>query len=134
MKHLLARIEVPIRESLDEFADRLNRLMPGFVFEEEMTGRYEEVPAFVAEHDGMEFVLFGVPLGEVSDEYELGFRCRTELPLEELLEQDAGGFVRQFVHEKAVNERGFMDYSEALAQVLVKHGIEGCKPIRPVVR
>jgi hypothetical protein len=132
--HLLASVLVPIAESLDELADRLTRLMPGFAFEDEKTGVYEEVPALVAQHDGMEFVLFGVPLGETSNEYELEFSCRTDLPIEELLNKDASGFVRQFVHEKAVNERGFLDFSEELAQVLVQHGIEGCKPIRPVVR
>jgi hypothetical protein len=130
--HLLASVWIPIGEPLKAFADRLTRLMPGFTFEEETTGRYEEVPAYLAERGGMEFVLFGVPEDEVSDEYVLEFDCRTELLLEELLERDAGGFVRQFVHERVVNERGFLDYSDELAKVLVQHGIPGCKPIRPV--
>jgi hypothetical protein len=133
-RYLLARVEIPVSESLDAFADRLTRLIPGFTFEEEMTGRYEEVPAFVAEHNGMEFVLFGVPKGEANDELVLEFECTTNLPIESLMTCDAGGFVRQFVSEKPLESGAFMDFSEELAQLLVKHGIEGCKPIRPVVR
>ncbi len=131
-KHLLARVEAPIDEPLEAIAERLTRLMPGFIFEEETTGRYEEVPAYVAECGEMKFVLLGVPEDEIGDEYVLEFDCSTQLPLEELLGDDSGGFLRKFVHEKAVNERGFLDYSEELAQLLVECGIPGCKPILPV--
>lgn len=71
----------------------------------------------------MKFVLFGVPDDDVGDEYELKFVCKTELPTKDLLAQDGGGFVRRFVREKATNERGFMDYSEELATLLVELGV-----------
>jgi hypothetical protein len=132
MNNLLARIDIPIHESLDACAARLNRLIPGFTFEEDVEGRYDEFPAFEAECGGMKFVLFGIPLDEEGAEYELKFKCRTDLPLPSLLDQDEGGFIRRFVHEKEVNERGFLDYSEELAQLLVECGIPGCKPILPV--
>ncbi len=126
---------MPVSESLDALIDRLNRLMPGFILQEELTGRYEEVPAFVAEQDGMEFVLFGIPAGEPDgDGYVLEFDCATNLSIEALLARDTGGFLRRFVSEKPVENGAFMDYSEELAQALVQHGIEGCKPIRPAVR
>ena len=133
-KYLLARINVPIREPLEAFAHRLTQLMPGFVFEEETTCRYEEVPAYEAERHSMKFVLFGVPDGEVGDEYELKFVCKTELGLEELLARDEGTFMRQFVHEKFLGDSGLMDYnySQELATLLVELGIPGCKPILPV--
>ena len=130
-KYLLARVTVPIAECLDEFADRLTQLIPGFTFRPEITGRFEEVPACVAEQNGMEFVLFGVPEDELVDEYEVKFKCETNLPLEVLLAQDTGGFVRRFVGKKPVDERGFLDCSQDLAQLLVECGISGCKPIVP---
>lgn len=133
-KYLLARVTVPITEDLYEFAGRLTQLIPGFIFEPEMTGRFEEVPACVAYQSGMEFVLFGAPEDESVDEYELKFKCETNLPLEVLLAQDAGGFVRRFAGEKPVDERGFLDCSQELAQLLVECGIPGCKPIVPRVQ
>lgn len=132
-KYLLARVNMPIRESLDAFAGRLDRLMRGFMFEEETSGRFEEVPAFVAEKGGVEFVLFGVPEGEPDTEtYVLEFRCKTEQSIEAFLASDAGGFLRQFVRDKPAKDGMFLDYSEELAAVLVQSGIEGCKSIRPV--
>lgn len=133
-KYLLARVDIPATESLKIVADRLSQLMPGFELEEEVTGRYDEVPAFVAERDEIELVLLGVPEGESGSDYELKFRCETGLSIETLLAHDAGGFLRQFVSEKPVENGAFMDLSEELAQALVRHGIEGCKPIRPIVR
>jgi len=132
-KYLLARVTVPIDEDLDELAHRLTRLISGFTFEPELTGRFEEVPASVAQQDGMEFILMGAPEDEPdSDEYVLEFVSETDQSLEALLGQDPGGFVRRFVREKPENERGFLDYSLELAQVLVECGIPGCKPIMPV--
>lgn len=133
-KYLLARVDVPATESLKIVADRLSQLMPGFSLEEELTGRYDEVPAFIAERDEIEFVLLGVPEGESGSDYELKFRCETDLPIEKLLARDAGGLLRQFVSDRPVGHRTFMDFSEELARFLVRRGIEGCKPIRPTVR
>lgn len=132
-KHLLARVDMPIRESLDAFASRLDRLIHGFVFEEETSGRFEEVPAFVAEKGDVGFVLLGVPEDEPTTEtYVLEFRCTTEQPIAVLLASDAGGFLQQFVRDKPARDGMFLDYSEELAAVLVQGGIEGCRPIRPV--
>jgi hypothetical protein len=131
-RYFQASIDIPIRESLEEFAQRLMQLMPGFVFEE--TDRYDEVPAYEAKYQSMKFVLFGVPVdetGDHGDQYELQFDCRTRLPIEDLLAQDLGGFVRRFLHEKATNESGSLDFSDELAALLVELGIPDCKPIRP---
>jgi hypothetical protein len=130
-KYLLARVTLPATETFNCVADRLSQLMPGFALEEESTGRYDEVPAFIAERDEFEFVLLGIPVGESGDDYEFKFRCETDLSIEALLARDVGGFLRQFVHDKAVSKGEFMDFSEELAQALVRQGIEGCKPIRP---
>ena len=70
--------------------------------------------------------------GEPDDEYVLEFSGQTDFPLEVLLDGDSGGFLREFVHVKAVNEHGFLDYSDELSQVLVQKGIAGCHPVRPV--
>jgi len=125
-KYLLARVDIPASEALGLVADRLSQLT-GLAFEEEATGRFDEVPSFVAEQDEVEFVLFGVPDGE-SGSYELKFRCETDRPIEAMLARDAGGFLRQFVSEKS---GAFMDYSDTLAQALIRHGIPGCRPIQP---
>lgn len=132
-KYLIARVAVPITKDLREFADRLTQLIPGFIFDPEMTGRFEEVPAYVAQRHEMEFILMGVPEDEIDcDEYVLEFECETDQPLEALLAQDTSGFVRRFVDKKPVDERGFMDCSKELAQLLEECGIPGCKPIVPV--
>lgn len=132
-KYLLARVRVPTTEGLDELADRLTRLITGFTFEPELTGRFEEVPACVAQQHEMEFILMGTPEDEIDDgECVLKFVSETDQSLEALLAQDTGGFVRRFVVEKPESENGFLDYSQELAQLLVECGIPGCKPIMPV--
>ncbi|UXH76181.1 hypothetical protein [Roseateles amylovorans] len=125
-KYLIARVDIPAVEALELVADRLSQLT-GFVFKEEATGRYDEVPAFIAEQNEVEFILFGVPEGE-SGSYELKFRCETDRSIEAMLTRDAEGFLRQFVSDKS---GAFMDYSDTLAQALIRHGIQGCRPIQP---
>ena len=128
-KYLSAQVRVPPREQLETLAERLSGLMPGFRFEEELTGRYEEFPAFVAEGDPFSFVLLGIPESESGDAYELRFSCRTDLPIDALIDGDPGGFIRQFVSEKPLKDGMFMNFSQELAQLLVQLGIPGCEPI-----
>ena len=128
-KYLSARVRVPANEQLEALADHLSSLMPGFSFEEESTGRYEEVPAFVAENRSMHFVLLGIPEGERGNAYELKFYCTTDLPIDAVLDSDTGGFIRQFVCEKPLEKGMFMDFSQELAKLLIQRGVAGCKPI-----
>ena len=134
IKHLLARVTIPIAEDMHTLVDRLTILMPTLTFEEDIDGRFEEVPAFVATREGMEFILMGVPDGETGNEYVLEFVCDTDLPLDKFLDSDTDGFVRRFVGGKMVDERGFMDCSRDLAQLLIESGIPGCKPILPATK
>lgn len=134
IKYLLARVAIPIAEEMHTLVDRLTKLIPAFTFEKDIDGRFEEVPAFVAARGGMEFILMGVPDEEAGDEYVLEFECDTDLPLDKLLDSDMYGFVRRFVGGKMVDERGFMDCSRELAQLLIESGIPGCKPILPITR
>jgi hypothetical protein len=131
-KHLSARVRVPAIAPLEVFANRFSEMMPGFNFEEELTGRYEEIPAFVAENDSMSFTLLGIPKGEPLDTYVLDFDCMTDLSIDALLDCDAGGFTRQFVKEKPSKNGFFVDFSQELAHLLVQRGILGCEPILPV--
>ncbi len=129
-RHLLAMIDIPVTGQLAEVAAHLTRLLPSFSFELENSGRYEEVPAFVAKCGAMSFALLGIPDGEDGDEYQLEFDCITTQSLEQLAgDKDAqtiGLFVRE---EKTSNSRGFYDYSQELADLLISLGIPGCKPI-----
>jgi hypothetical protein len=130
-KYLLARVDIPATEPLKIVADRLSQLMPGFALEaeeEDFAGRFDEVPAFIAERGDIEFVLLGAPEGEPISHYELKFRCETDQSIETLLARDGVGFLRQFVSDKPVVNTALMDFSEELAQVLVRQGIEGCRP------
>jgi hypothetical protein len=133
-KHLIARVIVPTGESAEALAARLTLLMPGFVFEEDLDGRYDEVPAFIAESGGSSFVLFDTPEGEHADWYDLEFTCTTEMSIEELLDSDAGGFLRRFVTDKPPKDGIFLNFSEELSELLVRCGIPGCIPRLPVRR
>jgi hypothetical protein len=130
---LVASVTVPTDEGFYEFADRLSRVIPGFTFEADTSGYYEEVPACVAWRAEMRFILFGTPEDEVHDgEYVLDFECETDLPLEALPSQDPSGFVRRVVGHKTPSQRGYINCSQELAQFVTDLGIPGCKPIRPV--
>lgn len=129
-RHLLAMIDIPVTAKLVDVAEHLTTLLPGFSFELENSGRYEEVPAFVAKCGATSFVLLGIPDDEEGDEYQLEFDCITTKTVEQLTgdkdAQTVGLFVRE---EKASNSRGFYDYSKELADLLISLGIPGCNPI-----
>lgn len=130
-KYLSAMMMIPASEEFSQFAEHLSRLMPGFVFKAEESGRYEEIPAFEALTGEMHFLLLGIPVGDedYNDEYRLEFSCATNLSLVELLGQSGEGFGELFLHDKPSNSRGFYDYSQELADLLISLGVEGCKPI-----
>jgi hypothetical protein len=60
---LAGTVDIEPIHSLEETARRLGEAL-SMTFEEELTGRYEEYPAFVAAAAGLEFALLGVPAPE----------------------------------------------------------------------
>ena len=60
IKNILAEVEVPSVIPLEEMASKLGAMIGGIIFDPEVTGRFEEVPAFVAKdvNSGMTFILF----------------------------------------------------------------------------
>lgn len=100
----------------------------GGTFEREETGRFEEVPAFVAKDDnsGTTFVLFGIPEGETCDAYTLECSAETGLSIQEF-SRKLFGFMRNIFVEKNVNARGYFDYSDEFAAKLMANGISATK-------
>lgn len=127
MKNLFAEVEVSSALPLEEMARELSTIICGFTFEREETGRFEEVPAFVAKDgSGVTFVLFGVPEGETCDAYTLECSAETELPIMEF-KRNLLGFMNGIFVEKNVNTRGYYDYSAELAAALAANGIDATK-------
>jgi len=60
---LAGTIDIEPRFALEETARRLGESL-SLTFEEELTGRYEEYPAYVAIGAGLEFSLLGAPKPE----------------------------------------------------------------------
>lgn len=60
---LAGSVEIEPRHSLKETARRLGEAL-SVTFENELTGRYEEYPAYVATAAGLEFALLGAPAPE----------------------------------------------------------------------
>ena len=119
---MIATVQIPIDSTLDAAADRLGAAMGVLWFLPEETGRFEEVPAYVAQFNEMEFVLFGIPEGEDGDVFLLEMFARSELPLDEVRNSSLP-FVAEFLSNKERNERGFFDYSVELAKALAAVGI-----------
>lgn len=130
VKKLLATVEFPAEIPIEVLASRLTERIRGFVFTRDETGRFEEVPAFIAESNGITFVLFGVPEGEPNDGCVLEFSTQTCLGINEFRNQ-APEFVRGFVTEKNPDSRGYIDCSDALAETLSDSGFFGCKAVSP---
>jgi hypothetical protein len=97
-------------------------------FEKDDTGRFDEVPAYVAEKDGARFTLFGTPDSDVSDSYVLEFSFDTPQTMEEL-RNTYRMFGDDFFVDKEMNGRGYFDYSEELAEHLRQKGFEACKAV-----
>ncbi|MDM5181347.1 hypothetical protein PO883_29640 [Massilia sp. DJPM01] len=127
-KNLLASVEIPSLEPLDTVARRLESAIDGTSFEMDESGRYEEVPAFVARHagSGSTFILFGIPDGEECDAYTLEFSAATDLPIGDF-QEIAPDFVKSFLCEKEANARGYLDYSDELAGALILKEISAAR-------
>jgi hypothetical protein len=127
-KNVLATVEFPINTSLESLAAKLGTVFDGLSFEKERTGRFDEVPAFVAQHSGMTFVLFGIPEEESGDAYVLELSAETLLPIQEF-RKDVPEIVRSFLVDKQINSRGYLDYSGELVNALRSVGMADCKVI-----
>lgn len=128
MKNILAEVEVSSVMSLEEMAGKLSVVIGGITFEREETGRFEEVPAFVAKDDnsGMRFILFGIPEEETCDAYTLECSAETELSIQEF-SRNAIGLMSKVLIAKEVNSRGYFDYSDEMASALTSSGISAAK-------
>lgn len=129
--HLSAMIMIAASEGFEQFVHRLANSMPGIAFTVEDSGRYEEIPAYEAKAGEMEFLLLGIPEEDIDheDEYRLEFSCTTQASIAELVQRPECIFAGQFIRDKPLNSRGFLDYSQELSDFLTSRGIEGCKPV-----
>jgi hypothetical protein len=128
INNILASVEVSSALPLEEMARKLSTIIGGFNFKYDDTGRFEEVPAFVAKDNssGMTFVLFGIPEGETCDAYTLQCSVETELSISEF-SKSLFGFMSNIFVEKNINKRGYFDYSDELATALTANGISATK-------
>lgn len=97
-------------------------------FEYDDSGRFDEVPTYIAEKDGARFTLFGTPEGELEDAYVLEFSYDTPRSIAELRDSFLV-FGGKFFVDKEVNGRGYFDYSIELAERLRQLGFESCKAV-----
>ncbi|MFC5473537.1 hypothetical protein [Paraherbaspirillum soli] len=128
MNNIHAAVEFPIDIPLEDLAIQLEGVLGGLSFEREETGRFEEVPAFVAQQSGMTFILFGLPANELGDAFVLELSAETPLALQEF-QKTVSEFVGGILSDKEINSRGYFDYSDELANALRSVGMEGCKAI-----
>lgn len=129
-KNLLAIAEIPSVLPLELMARTLEVVIDGIVFNRDETGRFDEVPVFIANdvNSSMEFILFGIPDGESGTAYTLEVSAETELPIENFRKSTLK-FVNNFIGEKKVNCRGYYDYSDELVNALNKRGVKTFKQI-----
>lgn len=128
IKNILAEVELSSALPLEDVAQKLSTIIDGFTFEREDTGRFEEVPAFIAKDDssGIAFFLFGIPEGEICDAYILECSAETRLSISDF-SRSLFGFVKNIIVEKNINSRGYYDYSDELAVALTAKGISATK-------
>jgi len=74
-KDYLATIEITAVSSIKSVLIQLAKAFNGFEFFEDTSGRFEEVPAFVAKNGSVNLTLFGIPEDEESDVYILELSC-----------------------------------------------------------
>ena len=127
-KYILGLVEIPNVLPLEELAGKLGMAIDGINFKKEMSGHFEEVPAFTAEdaNSNAKFILFGIPEGEFGDAYTLEFSAETDAPIQEF-KKSTIKFLNELLNEKRINSEGFFDYSDELANALRVKGIKTCK-------
>lgn len=127
-KAILATVDIANVESFDVTAKKLGIVIDGIDFEKEESGRFEEVPAFIAKdlNSSAEFILFGIPKGESGDAYTLELTAKTDLSIQDF-KKSTITFLNSFLIEKNVNSRGYLDYSDEMADALIMKGIKASK-------
>lgn len=122
-KYIIAEAEISAVISLVEMAAKLSSIIGGITFKQEVTGRFEEVPAFVADdgNSGMQLILFGIPEGETGDAYLLECSAETDLSIEEF-SKNVNRFLSGILVEngKEIDSRGYFDFSDELASALAR--------------
>lgn len=118
-----ADVVLPSSQNIEGWVAQLRPLLPGFVFRS--SDRYDEVPAYEASREGIEFILFGVPEGEVGN-YVLSFSCNPATAQPTDLEQLLGGFAQG---EKQPTRTGYAYYSQELAHALANLGRIECEAL-----
>ena len=126
---MLAVVEIPNLVPFEEMANRLGMAIDGIKFEKEETGRFEEVSTFIGKdlNSSAKFTLFGIPEGEFGDAYTLEMSAETALSIHDF-KKSTIKFMNSFIDEKIVNSRGYLDYSDELANALIMKGITAFKP------
>lgn len=126
--YLIANVGLPATTTFAETVKKLSFFIPEFIFTEEETGRFEEVPAFIVTCKNCDLILFGIPEDEVSDYYLLEFTSDININIDEF-RAIAPKFIASFIVNKHVNHRGYLDYSNELATTLQSLGYDQCKAL-----
>lgn len=127
-KYVTATVALPKTESLKDTAEKLNFIFPGLHLTFEDTGRYDEVPAYVAKNMGIDFTLFGIPDDEIGDSFLLKIKGEIDMPFSDF-RKISPKFINNFLVEKSINSRGFLDYSEELLNILTSQGFDQCEAL-----
>lgn len=126
-KSFWAAVEFSSPHALSDLAARLNEAT-GIALSFDESGRYDEVPAFVAEIAGLDVSLLGVPEEHQAHESVLKVRLRTELSFEAIY-ASLPSFFRCVLVDKGVDARGFINCSSELAKALLERGFADCLPV-----
>jgi hypothetical protein len=128
----LAIVAIGKDHSLMDTAKILNSIFDGFTLIEDVTGRFEEVPAFVDRKSSIDIQLFGVPINEVSDHYVLEV-CSAEKIHPSISGIEIGSsFVGNFPINIAPLKNGYVDISKYVINFISSRSILKCWPINGV--
>lgn len=119
--YYLATVEIKANNVFKDVANQLNIAFEGFEFCEDLSGNFEEVPAFVATKGSITLSLFGIPEGEESDAYILELSCN-----EKVYRNDIEKLIKGMPKELAAGDNGYVDISSYLASYISSVGNLEC--------
>ncbi|MBB5020650.1 hypothetical protein HNQ59_003975 [Chitinivorax tropicus] len=128
MTHFLATVEFDERRSLPDLSADLARVF-GIRLTKDDAGRFDEVPAYVGNVDEVQVTLFGPTEDQEERECVLEVSYRSSL-LASQAQAATTALLQPVFDRTVVDSTGHINCSAQLANLLVAHGFDDCKPIR----
>lgn len=126
--HFLAAVEFDATRSLPDLAKQLTKVLQ-IQLCKEVSGRFDEVPAYVGSDGDLDIILFGPSIEQEERECILKVTYTTSLS-KKLAQEAVTPILRPTFCSEEPDCTGYVRCSQQLVAALVELGFSDCRPVR----